>query len=60
MAALEELQQTLADLSGLLERDEATAAELQEQFAELQEQFAELQEQFAELQERFAQLRPPG
>ena len=60
MAALEQLQQTLADLSGLLERDEATAAEQMQQFAELQEQFAQLQEQFAELQERFAQLRPPG
>ena len=60
MAALEELQQALADLSGLVENDEATAPELMEQFAELQGQFAVLQEQFAELQERFAVLKPLG
>ena len=60
MAALGELQQALADLSGLVENDEATAPELMEQFAVLQEQFAVLQEQFAVLQEQFAVLKPLG
>ena len=42
MAALDELQQALADLSGQPENDEATAAERMQQLVELQEQFAEL------------------
>ena len=56
-AALEELQQAIADLSGQLVNDEATADQLMQELGELQEQFAELQEGLAELQEEHAELQ---